>query len=218
MPQIFDFFYDLGSPYSYLASTQLAGIEQRTGARARLLPITLGGLRKATGHQIPPPQQLKYMSEDTARWAHQYGVRMQIPKAVPISTIQDTRQVPIGTAKCSPRMSPGRRPIHRSEPGASQASAPTSAMARPMATRSLPTDAVIFPLGAGSADGGFQSLLAPWAVIRDPLSLLDADRLAADEAGLAGAAVDPEPDGAERVAGTARPGGPVADQEPGRSV
>ena len=91
MPQIFDFFYDLGSPYSYLASTQLAGIEQRTGAKARLLPITLGGLRKATGHQIPPPQQLKYMSEDTARWAHQYGVRMQIPKAFPISTIQALR-------------------------------------------------------------------------------------------------------------------------------
>ena len=91
MPQIFDFFYDLGSPYSYLASTQIAGIEQRTGTKARLLPITLGGLRKATGHQIPPPQQLKYMSEDTARWAHQYGVRMQIPKAFPVTTIQALR-------------------------------------------------------------------------------------------------------------------------------
>ena len=91
MPQTFDFFYDLGSPYSYLASTQLAGIEQRTGANARLLPITLGGLRKATGHQVPPPQQLKYMSEDTARWAHQYGVPMQIPRAFPISTIQALR-------------------------------------------------------------------------------------------------------------------------------
>ena len=77
MPNDFDFFYDLGSPYSYLASTQLAGIEQRTGSRARLLPITLGGLRKATGHHLPPPQQLKYMSEDTARWAQQYGVKMQ---------------------------------------------------------------------------------------------------------------------------------------------
>ena len=37
MTKTFDFFYDLGSPYSYLASTQLAGIEQRTGAKARLL-------------------------------------------------------------------------------------------------------------------------------------------------------------------------------------
>lgn len=87
MPKTFDFFYDLGSPYSYLAATQVAGIEQRTGAKARLLPITLGGLRKSTGHQLPPPQQLKYMSEDTARWARQYGVSMRIPAAFPVSTI-----------------------------------------------------------------------------------------------------------------------------------
>ncbi len=89
----FDFFYDLGSPYSYLASTQLAGIEERTGAKARLLPVTLGGLRKSTGHQLPPPMQLKYMSEDTARWAKQYGVKMQIPKVFPASTIKALRAV-----------------------------------------------------------------------------------------------------------------------------
>jgi 2-hydroxychromene-2-carboxylate isomerase len=91
MAKDFDFFYDLGSPYSYLASTQLAGIEERTGSRALLVPITLGGLRKATGHQIPPPQQLKYMSEDIGRWAAEYGVKMQIPKAFPVSTIQGLR-------------------------------------------------------------------------------------------------------------------------------
>ena len=87
----FDFFYDLGSPYSYLASTQLAGIEQRGSARARLYPITLGGIRKVTGNQMPPPAQLKYMSHDTARWAKQYGVRMQIPQAFPVSTIKALR-------------------------------------------------------------------------------------------------------------------------------
>lgn len=87
----FDFFYDLGSPYSYLASTRLEGIEKRTGAQARLLPITLGGLRKTTGHQLPPPAQLKYMSEDTARWARQYGVPMQIPQVFPANTIKALR-------------------------------------------------------------------------------------------------------------------------------
>ena len=91
MTKTFDFFYDLGSPYSYLASTQLGGIEQRTGAKARLLPITLGGLRKATGHHIPPPQQLKYMSEDTARWAQEYRVKMQIPTAPRPCTLSSTR-------------------------------------------------------------------------------------------------------------------------------
>ena len=87
----FDFFYDLGSPYSYLASTQLEGIEARTGVAARLYPITLGGLRKTTGHQMPPAAQLKYMAEDTSRWARQYGVPMQIPKVFPTSTIKALR-------------------------------------------------------------------------------------------------------------------------------
>jgi 2-hydroxychromene-2-carboxylate isomerase len=90
-PASFDFFFDFGSPYSYLASTQLPGIEGRTGARARLIPITLGGVRKSTGHQMPPPQQLKYMAEDTARWAQKYGVKMQIPAAFPVSTILSLR-------------------------------------------------------------------------------------------------------------------------------
>jgi 2-hydroxychromene-2-carboxylate isomerase len=102
----FEFFFDFSSPYSYLASTQLPGIEGRTGARARLLPITLGGVRKSTGHQMPPAQQLKYMAEDTARWAQKYGVPMQIPAAFPISTILSLRAciAAIHEAKGEPAM------------------------------------------------------------------------------------------------------------------
>src|SRR5215470_8801821 len=86
-PASFDFFYDLASPYSYLASTQLQGISERTGARPRFYPITLGGVRKATGRQMPPSQQLAYMAQDTARWAQRYGVPLQIPETFAISTI-----------------------------------------------------------------------------------------------------------------------------------
>lgn len=100
----FDFFYDLGSSYSYLASTQLRGISERTGARPRLYPITLGGVRKATGHRMPPAQQLAYMAQDTARWAQRYGVPMQIPKAFPISTI-----LPLRTAVAAARIGEGER-------------------------------------------------------------------------------------------------------------
>ena len=87
----FDFFFDLASPYSYLASTQLRGISERTGARARLYPITLGGVRKAIGRDVPPPQQLAYMAQDTARWAQKYGVPVQMPKSLFISTIVPLR-------------------------------------------------------------------------------------------------------------------------------
>jgi 2-hydroxychromene-2-carboxylate isomerase len=85
----FDFFYDLASPYSYLASTQLEGIESRTGAKARLLPVPLGGIRKSTGRQIPPAAQQEYIAQDTARWATKYGVRMLIPR--PVSTARALR-------------------------------------------------------------------------------------------------------------------------------
>lgn len=87
----FDFFYDLGSPYSYLASTQLRGIEERTGAKARLHPITLGGLRKAVGTTMPSAAQLTYMSQDVQLWARRYGVPMQIPSAFPTKSIQALR-------------------------------------------------------------------------------------------------------------------------------
>lgn len=107
MPKSFDFFYDLSSPYSYLASTQLAGIESRTRARAILFPVTLGGLRKTTGHQMPPAAQLRYMSEDTARWARQYGVSMQIPAAFPVSTIQ-----PLRACIAAERAGQGARAMH----------------------------------------------------------------------------------------------------------
>ena len=87
----FDFFYDLGSPYSYLAATQLEGLCARTGAQAKLYPITLGGLRKELGTQMPSAAQLKYMASDVGRWAKQYGVKIGIPKAFPTRTIQALR-------------------------------------------------------------------------------------------------------------------------------
>lgn len=90
MPAI-DFFFDLGSPYSYLAATQLAGLEQRTGAQIRLIPITLGGLRKSLGTQMPSAAQLAYMASDIARWGLKYEVPVQVPGAFPASTIKALR-------------------------------------------------------------------------------------------------------------------------------
>ena len=87
MSATLDFFYDLGSPYSYLAATQLAGIRQRTGGEVRHLPITLGGVRKQLGTTMPSVAQLQYMSNDIGRWARKYGVPMAIPSAFPTKTI-----------------------------------------------------------------------------------------------------------------------------------
>ncbi len=47
------FFFDFGSPNAYLACRVLPGIEARTGARFRHVPVLLGGLFKLTGNQSP---------------------------------------------------------------------------------------------------------------------------------------------------------------------
>jgi len=91
MSATLEFFYDLGSPYSYLASTQLAGIRARTGGGVRCLPITLGGVRKQLGTQMPSSAQLQYMSRDVGRWAKKYAVPMSIPGAFPTKTISALR-------------------------------------------------------------------------------------------------------------------------------
>ena len=87
----FDFFYDLGSPYSYLAATQLDGLAARHGATANLIPIALGGVRKELGTQMPSIPQLRYMGEDAQRWAQKYGVPFGIPPSFPTRTIQALR-------------------------------------------------------------------------------------------------------------------------------
>jgi len=109
MPATLDFFYDLGSPYSYLASTQLEGICRRTGGSVRTLPITLGGVRKQLGTQIPPAAQLQYMSGDVARWAARYGVPMTIPSAFPTSTIKALRACAAAALESPPQ---GDRAMH----------------------------------------------------------------------------------------------------------
>jgi 2-hydroxychromene-2-carboxylate isomerase len=91
MPGTFHFAYDLGSPYSYLASTRLEGLEQRTGAVARLVPVTLGGVRKSLGRELPSAPQLQYMARDVQRWAAQYGVPWTLPSSFPASTITALR-------------------------------------------------------------------------------------------------------------------------------
>ncbi|MBW2244613.1 MAG: DsbA family protein, partial [Deltaproteobacteria bacterium] len=48
-----EFFFDYGSPYSYMADTQLAGLRERTGCELVYRPMLLGGVFKATGNQSP---------------------------------------------------------------------------------------------------------------------------------------------------------------------
>lgn len=47
------FYYDLPSPYSYLASTRIEGICKKYDADLEWKPFLLGGVYKETGNRAP---------------------------------------------------------------------------------------------------------------------------------------------------------------------
>ena len=85
----FEFWFDFGSPAAYLASTQIAGIESATGARAVWRPMLLGGVFQATGNHSPAtiPAKGRYIFRDFDRFARRYGVPLNSNPHFPINTL-----------------------------------------------------------------------------------------------------------------------------------
>ncbi|MDP7040632.1 MAG: 2-hydroxychromene-2-carboxylate isomerase [Myxococcota bacterium] len=71
-----EFFWDVGSPYTYLAFTQLAGLKERHQVEIVLRPFLLGGVFRACGNTMPAqvPAKAQYMLHDLKRWAAFYNV------------------------------------------------------------------------------------------------------------------------------------------------
>jgi 2-hydroxychromene-2-carboxylate isomerase len=53
MSRVIEFFFDYGSPYSYIANAVLPGLARRHRAEIAYRPMLLGGVFKATGNQSP---------------------------------------------------------------------------------------------------------------------------------------------------------------------
>jgi 2-hydroxychromene-2-carboxylate isomerase len=85
-----EFLFDYGSPFSYLADTQLPALTARAGAKIVYTPILLGGVLKATGNASPitVPAKGKYMNLELKRWARRYGIAELSNKFFPINTMK----------------------------------------------------------------------------------------------------------------------------------
>ena len=85
-----EFFFDVGSPYSYLAYHQLPNIAQAKGAEIIWRPMLLGGVFQATGNSSPAtiPAKGHYSNIDLERWAKSFGVPIQQNPHFPINTLQ----------------------------------------------------------------------------------------------------------------------------------
>lgn len=67
MTKTVEFYFDLGSPTTYLAHTQLAKICADTQSELIYIPMLLGGVFKATGNASPAmiPAKGRYMFQDS---------------------------------------------------------------------------------------------------------------------------------------------------------
>jgi len=88
-PKRVEYFFDFGSPTSYLAWTQLPRIASEAGAEIVWRPMLLGGVFKATGNASPVsvPAKGRWMNHDIRRWAERYGVPFLHNPHFPINTL-----------------------------------------------------------------------------------------------------------------------------------
>lgn len=89
MARTLEFYFDYGSPYSYLADTQVEAIAQRAGAALVRKPMLLGGVFKATGNHSPAelPQKSVWSGFDMPMWAKHYGVPFARNPFFPVNTL-----------------------------------------------------------------------------------------------------------------------------------
>jgi 2-hydroxychromene-2-carboxylate isomerase len=89
MTRTVEFFFDVGSPTSYLAWTQLPALCAQAGAVLVYRPMLLGGVFQATGNASPANVAAKgrYMNADMARFAQRYGVPLAVNPHFPINTL-----------------------------------------------------------------------------------------------------------------------------------
>lgn len=88
-----EFFFDVGSSYSYLAATQMPLVAQRTHTPVRWRPFLLGAVFKSTGNDLPirVPAKAKWMLGDMHRWAKHYQIGFTMPSRFPLVTLRTQR-------------------------------------------------------------------------------------------------------------------------------
>jgi 2-hydroxychromene-2-carboxylate isomerase len=95
MTKTVEFYFDVGSPASYLAHTQLPTLCAQSAAELIYRPMLLGGVFKATGNASPNsiPAKGAYMTHDLQRYARRYQVTLNFNPYFPINTLHLMRAI-----------------------------------------------------------------------------------------------------------------------------
>lgn len=93
--QTIDFYFDLTSPYSYVAAEQIEDLAAAGHRVVNYKPTLLGFVFKSTGNTAPMmnPAKGKYSAKDFARTARFHGLEINWPKKFPINATVGSRAI-----------------------------------------------------------------------------------------------------------------------------
>lgn len=88
-----EFFWEPGSPYTYLAATQIGRLARDTGSELQWKPFLLGKVFQERKMTLPAaiPAKAQYMFKDLARWAQLYALPLTMPKVFPVNSMLANR-------------------------------------------------------------------------------------------------------------------------------
>jgi len=92
-----EFFYDVGSPWTYLAFSKIETLAGEHGALLTFRPILVGGVFNAVNEDVyrmraqPNPRKARYHAKDLQDWARLYGLAIRWPSVFPVSSVKAMR-------------------------------------------------------------------------------------------------------------------------------
>lgn len=88
MAAAIEMYFDVASPYAYLALNQIEDLAARNQRAVIYKPMLLGKVFEATGNRMPAavPAKGKYMMSDLQRWSAYYGVPFRFPSVFPVNS------------------------------------------------------------------------------------------------------------------------------------
>ncbi|MCP3985064.1 MAG: 2-hydroxychromene-2-carboxylate isomerase [bacterium] len=92
-----EFFFDCGSPWTYLAFHKIEELAEEAGAELIWRPILVGGVFNSVNPEVyearanPNPRRARYHAKDLADWARLYGLQMSWPDVFPVNSVKAMR-------------------------------------------------------------------------------------------------------------------------------
>lgn len=92
-----EFFFDISSPWTYLAFSQIEALAARTQTEILWRPILVGGVFNAVNETVyeqranPHPTKGRYYIKDLRDWTRLYGLEIGQPAVFPVRAVEIMR-------------------------------------------------------------------------------------------------------------------------------